>query len=146
MVLAIGFYAVKGGLFTIATLGQFRVWGPEDSFIYDNNAFALATVMSIPLWVYLFTQSAHRPWVRFGIMFAVAMSAVSAIGTHSRGAVLAIVAMAMFLWFKSRRKLVVGLDAPDCSRRNCRLHAERVGGSRCDHHQSSGGGFGQQST
>ncbi len=50
---SIGFYAIKGGLFTIATLGQFRVWGPEDSFIYDNNAFALATVMSIPLWAFL---------------------------------------------------------------------------------------------
>jgi probable O-glycosylation ligase (exosortase A-associated) len=108
MAIGIGFYAVKGGLFTIATLGQFRVWGPEDSFIFDNNAFALATVMSIPLWVYLFTQYSGRPWIRGAILFAIAMSAVSAIGTHSRGAVLAIVAMAVFLWFKSKRKLVVG--------------------------------------
>ena len=26
---SIGFYAIKGGIFTIATLGQYRVWGPE---------------------------------------------------------------------------------------------------------------------
>ncbi len=65
----IGFYAVKGGIFTIATLGQYRVWGPEDSFIYDNNAFALATVMSIPLWAYLYTQYKLGPWIRVGIMF-----------------------------------------------------------------------------
>ncbi len=49
IVLSIGFYAIKGGVFTLFTLGQYRVWGPEDSFIADNNAFALATVMSIPL-------------------------------------------------------------------------------------------------
>lgn len=51
--LSIGFYAVKGGLYTIATLGSGRVWGPLDSFIKDNNAFALATVMSIPVWAFL---------------------------------------------------------------------------------------------
>jgi probable O-glycosylation ligase (exosortase A-associated) len=105
---SIGFYAIKGGLFTIATLGQYRVWGPEDSFIADNNAFALATVMSIPLWVYLYTQYKARPWIRLGIIAATALSAVSAIGSHSRGAVVAIIAMAAFLWIKSRRKLAVG--------------------------------------
>lgn len=107
--LSIGFYAVKGGIFTIATLGQYRVWGPEDSFIADNNAFALATVMSIPLWAYLYTQYRHRPGVRFGIAMAFVLSAVSAIGSHSRGAVVAIIAMAAFLWLKSRRKLALGI-------------------------------------
>ncbi len=106
---SIGFYAIKGGLFTIATLGQYRVWGPEDSFIADNNAFALATVMSIPLWAYLYTQYKTRPWVRLGIMAAAALSAVSAIGSHSRGAVVAIIAMGAFLWLKSRRKLALGI-------------------------------------
>lgn len=106
---SIGFYAIKGGIFTIATLGQYRVWGPEDSFIADNNAFALATVMSIPLWAYLYTQYKTRPWIRLGIMSAAALSAVSAIGSHSRGAVVAIIAMAAFLWLKSRRKLVLGI-------------------------------------
>jgi putative inorganic carbon (hco3(-)) transporter len=105
---SVGFYAVKGGLFTLATLGQFRVWGPGDSFINDNNAFALATVMSIPLWVYLFTQYKSRPWIRLGILAAIGLSAVSAIGSHSRGAVVAIVAMGLFLWLKSRMKVFTG--------------------------------------
>lgn len=105
---SIGFYAVKGGLFTIFTLGQYRVWGPEDSFIYDNNAFALASVMSIPLWAFLFTLYKDRPWLRLLILGAMALSAVSAIGSHSRGAVVAILAMAVFLWLKSKRKLLTG--------------------------------------
>ena len=105
---SIGFYAIKGGIFTIATLGQYRVWGPEDSFIADNNAFGLATVMSIPLWAYLYTQYRERPWIRVAVIAAVLLSAVSAIGSHSRGAVVAIVAMAVFLWLKSKRKLALG--------------------------------------
>lgn len=105
---SIGFYAVKGGLFTIATLGQYRVWGPGESFINDNNAFALATVMSIPLWVYLYTQYKSSKLVRLGILAAIGLSAVSAAGSHSRGAVVAIVAMALFLWLKSRMKVFTG--------------------------------------
>ena len=105
---SIGFYAIKGGVFTILTLGQHRVWGPEASYIADNNAFALATIISIPIWAYLYTQYREQLWVRLGIIAAIGLSAVSAIGSHSRGALLAIVAMAIFLWFTSRRKFVLG--------------------------------------
>jgi probable O-glycosylation ligase (exosortase A-associated) len=106
---SIGFYAVKGGVFTIVTLGRLRVWGPADSFIADNNAFALAAVMSIPLWVYLYTQYRSRPWIKFGILAAIVLTGLAALGSQSRGAVVAIVAMAAFLWLKSRRKLVVAV-------------------------------------
>lgn len=106
--LSIGFYAIKGGIFTIATLGQYRVWGPDDSFIADNNAFALANVMSIPLWAYLFTQYKHRQLVRFGIVVAVTLSAAGVVGSHSRGAIVAIIAAGAFLWLKGRQKLALG--------------------------------------
>lgn len=105
---SIGFYAVKGGLFTIATLGSSRVWGPVDSYIADNNAFALATVMSIPVWVFLYTQYTTQKWLRRAILVAIALSALSALGSQSRGALVAIAAMAAFLWTKSQRKLVTG--------------------------------------
>lgn len=105
---SIGFYAIKGGLFTIATLGQYRVWGPDDSFIADNNAFALATVMSLPLWAYLYTQYPGRKLIRLGIAAAFALSIASTFGSHSRGAIVAIAAMGAFLWLKSRQKLLVG--------------------------------------
>ena len=106
--LSIGFYAVKGGIFTILTLGAYRVWGPGTSFIADNNAFALATVMSIPLWIYLYVQYRSHPWIRLGILAAVTLSTVSALGSQSRGAVVAIVAMGLFLWTRTRNKLVSG--------------------------------------
>ena len=81
---SIGFYAVKGGIFTLLTLGEHRVWGPPESFIFDNNSIALAAIISIPLWAYLYTQYKDRKYVRLGIAAAIVLSAVSAIGSQSR--------------------------------------------------------------
>ena len=96
---SIGFYAVKGGLYTIVTLGSGRVWGPVDSYIADNNAFALAAVMSIPVWAFLYTQYTERKWLRWAILGAIGLTALSALGSQSRGALLAIGAMALVTVF-----------------------------------------------
>lgn len=108
IVLSIGYYAIKGGIFTIATAGAFRVWGPADSFIADNNALALATVMTIPLWSYLYIYYKNQRW-RGLFLVAIALSAFSALGSQSHGALLAIGGMAIYLWLKGRRKLLVGI-------------------------------------
>ncbi len=108
IVLSLGYYGVKGGFFTLATGGSFRVWGPDGSFIGGNNEIALALVMTIPLIRYLHLQ-ADRNWVKLGLAGAMLLCAVSAIGSQSRGALLAIVAMGFFLWTKSRNKAVTGI-------------------------------------
>ena len=41
-VLSIGFYGLKGGIFTILTGGAQRVWGPPGGFIEGNNELAVA--------------------------------------------------------------------------------------------------------
>jgi len=96
LVISLAFYGVKGGIFTILTGGDFRVWGPPDSFIEGNNELALALVITIPLMRFLQLQY-RSPWVRYGLWLAMVLSATSALGTHSRGALLAIVAMAVVL-------------------------------------------------
>jgi probable O-glycosylation ligase (exosortase A-associated) len=105
---SIGIYGVKGGIFTIATGGAYRVWGPPASFIEGNNELALALVMTIPLMRFLQLQVKVR-LVRYGLTAAMLLSAVAALGTHSRGALLAIVAMAFVLWTRTRHKLVSGI-------------------------------------
>ena len=105
--LSLGYYGVKGGIFTILTGGTHRVWGPAGTFIGGNNEIALALVMTIPLIRYLHLQ-ADRVWVRWGLASAMVLSAVSAMGSQSRGALLAMLAMAFFLWTKSRNKMVTG--------------------------------------
>jgi putative inorganic carbon (hco3(-)) transporter len=107
LAVSIGFYGVKGGIFTIRTGGQERVWGPEDSFIGDNNAIALALIMTIPLMVFI-GQNSERKWVRRGLTASILLCALAALGSYSRGALLAIAAMCAFLWIKSRNKVAVG--------------------------------------
>jgi probable O-glycosylation ligase (exosortase A-associated) len=107
LALSVGFYSVKGGLFTLSSGGQFRVWGPPGSFIEENNALALATVMTIPLLRYLHLQ-AKSHWLRWSLLAAMLLSGFSAFGSHSRGALLAVFAMLAFLWLKGDRKLMTG--------------------------------------
>jgi len=104
--LSLGYYGVKGGIFTIMHGGQFRVQGPAGTFFGGNNEMALVLVMLIPLIRYLHLQATQQ-WVRFGLASAMVLSGVAAIGSQSRGGLLAMAAMGLFLWFKSRHKLVI---------------------------------------
>jgi putative inorganic carbon (HCO3(-)) transporter len=94
---SLGYYGVKGGAFTIATGGSYRVWGPSDSFIEGNNEVALALIMAIPLMYFLRSLS-HRRWVRMAFLLAMLLTAAAAIGSQSRGALLAIAAMVGLFW------------------------------------------------
>ena len=108
---SLAFYGVKGGIFTILTGGSFRVWGPTGSFIEGNNEIALALIVAIPLIRFLqmqLPQGAKR-WVFHSFTAAMLLCAVAAVGSHSRGALLAIVAMAVFLWWRSPNKIPGGI-------------------------------------
>ncbi|MBA2690273.1 MAG: putative O-glycosylation ligase, exosortase A system-associated [Burkholderiales bacterium] len=108
LVISVGFFGVKGGVFTFLGGGENRVYGPAESFIADNNAMSLALVMIIPLMRYLQIHTANK-WARYGLFVAMALSAVSVLGSHSRGAFLALGAMIFFLWLKSSKKFAVGI-------------------------------------
>ncbi|MDR2260355.1 MAG: putative O-glycosylation ligase, exosortase A system-associated [Azoarcus sp.] len=101
--MSLGILGIKGGLFTVASGGSYRVWGPAGSFIYDNNEFALALITIIPLLHFLQLQSA-RKWVRHGLTLAMLLCAAAALGSRSRGALVALAAMGGLLWWRSRRK------------------------------------------
>jgi putative inorganic carbon (HCO3(-)) transporter len=105
--LSIGFYGLKGGIFTVATAGEQRVWGPG-GFIGGNNEIGLAILISIPLLYCLYLTSAKR-WVRNGLMATMVFSAIAVLGTQSRGAFLAIAGMSLFLWWRAPRKLLSGV-------------------------------------
>lgn len=107
MAFSIGFYGIKGGIFTIATGGGHRVWGPEGSVIEDNNAMAIANLMTVPLIRYVQLQ-VSKPWFKHACSFGMLASVAAALGSQSRGALLALIAMGIFFWIKSRNKLVIG--------------------------------------
>jgi probable O-glycosylation ligase (exosortase A-associated) len=99
---------IKGGIYTISAGGGGRVWGPPNSFIEDNNHFALALVMTIPLLRFLQLQIG-RGWLHHGLTATMVLCAAAALGSQSRGALIAIAAMGYYFWRNSRKKLGVGL-------------------------------------
>jgi len=108
IVLSVGWFGVKGGVFTIMTGGVHRVYGPPGSgYISDNNAISIALVMVIPLMFYL-SSTVERKLIKLGFLAAALLSVVAVLGSQSRGAFLAVTAMCLFLWFKSRRKILFG--------------------------------------
>jgi probable O-glycosylation ligase (exosortase A-associated) len=108
IVLSIGYYSAKGGLFTIMTAGAYRVWGPESSFIEDNNSLAVATLMVIPLMAFLHRITISQS-IKFFLMLMMIFSAFSVIGSNSRGAFLAIGALGFSYFIKSNNKLFTSL-------------------------------------
>ncbi|MCH9661309.1 MAG: putative O-glycosylation ligase, exosortase A system-associated [Bacteroidetes bacterium] len=100
--LSIGFYGIKGGVFTILSGGSAHVLGPG-GFIEGNTEIGLVLVMVLPLFWYLYLNTTNK-WARIGLVFSMLLIPVGILGTQSRGALLAIVAIGFFMWLKSRRK------------------------------------------
>jgi probable O-glycosylation ligase (exosortase A-associated) len=105
-VIGIGYFALKGGLFTIVTLGQYRVQGLERTILEDNNHMGVALATILPLILYLREQASRR-LVRLGLLGLFAADLVAILGTHSRGAFIALIVFGGFLWLRSRRKLAI---------------------------------------
>lgn len=103
IVVSLGFFGIKGGLFTLSTGGQDMVWGPPGSFIEGNNSLGLALVMTLPLMRYLQLNTSSF-MIRHGISAVMILTVLSIFASYSRGAVLAVAAMGLFLLFKSRNK------------------------------------------
>jgi probable O-glycosylation ligase (exosortase A-associated) len=108
IVLSLGFYGVKGGIFTIMKGGVHRVQGPLGTFIGGNNELALALVMTIPLMRYLHLQE-RSWWIKQGLVVAMVLTALAAVGSQSRGAYVALAITAGIFWWKSRHKFATAL-------------------------------------
>lgn len=109
IVLSMGFYGIKGGIFTLRGGGGDKVYGPPgDSFLSDNNAISVAFIMIIPLMYFLGTTVTSK-WIKSAMYGAMFLTGMAVLGTHSRGAFVAILVMAAFLWLKSKKKFVTGM-------------------------------------
>ncbi|CAH9019173.1 putative O-glycosylation ligase, exosortase A system-associated [Candidatus Nitrosacidococcus sp. I8] len=101
-----GFYGVKGGIFTILTAGNNTVWGPPGSFIGGNNEIGLVLMMMVPLAT-MVARTEENKWVQ-RILYATAiLSAIAAMGTYSRGALLGLFVVCSFLFWQYRKYIIV---------------------------------------
>lgn len=105
--LSLGFWGFKGGMFTLLSGGSSGMMGPSGSYITDNNTMALALVTTVPLLVYLVSQVEGK-WFKRGAVALAVLTALGALGSYSRGALLGAIAMSGFLWIKSPHKAKIG--------------------------------------
>lgn len=104
IVISIGLYGFKGGLFTILHGGNYHVYGPAKSFIADNNDLAQALCMILPLMRYLQLQETKK-WMRVGIGVLIFFTGIGILGTYSRGGLLALAVVGAALLLRGRRKI-----------------------------------------
>lgn len=104
IVFSLGFYGVKGGIFTITTGGGNHVRGPNGTFIGGNNEIGLALIMTIPLMRYLHIQIKNKIG-KIAMLTAMLLTVVAIFGTQSRGDLLGLGVMGLFLILKNPKKL-----------------------------------------
>jgi len=101
---SIGFYGIKGGFFAVIHGFNYRIWGPEDSFIGGNNEIALALVMIIPLFRYL-QMYARNKYVRYAMGLFILLLCCAVLSSYSRGAWLSGAAMGIFFIVNSKHRI-----------------------------------------
>jgi len=107
---SIGFYGVKGGIWSILRGGAGQVQGPEGSFIDGNTFLGLALNMVVPMMVAL-ARDEERRWLRQLLYVAAALSIVASVFTYSRGAWLGLAVVVPLVLFQLKavsRVVVVG--------------------------------------
>ena len=102
-----GVLAIKGTLFGLATGGNFRIWGPPDSFVYDNNDLGLALNMTLPVMFYL-TREVESPPVRKLLWVSFYCTILAVVLSYSRGALLGLVVVLGAISLKSNHKMLAG--------------------------------------
>lgn len=108
IVFSVGFFGVKGGIFALLTGGEYRVWGPPESFIEGNNELALALLMILPLMWYLIEQTNYK-LLKYILIASLLLCVLAIISSYSRGAFVAAAAVVTMFWLKSSKKLLIGV-------------------------------------
>jgi putative inorganic carbon (HCO3(-)) transporter len=100
-----GVLAVKGAAFGLATGGQERIWGPPESFIADNNGFALALNMCLPMFFFLAKVEENRYLRR--ILFGTFVAGIfCVIFSYSRGGLVGLTVVLGLIAIRSRYKIL----------------------------------------
>ena len=108
MALCFALVAAKGAYWTL--LGGFtdRVYGPPGGHFSDNNLFAVAVVMILPL-LHLWLRSIRQVSARVVVIVLMVLCVISVLSSWSRGAMLALVATGVMMLTHSRRTRTTAL-------------------------------------
>jgi putative inorganic carbon (HCO3(-)) transporter len=104
IVLSLFYYGVKGGVFTIVTGGHFRVQGPQNSIIGDNNQLSVGLLMVLPIAFYLRHQSESK-LVKQALLLGIVLSIIAILGSYSRGALIGLATLSFVSLFSLRHRI-----------------------------------------
>lgn len=108
--MSLALLGAKGGVFVLLTAGGHKVFGPPGTFIDDNNHFATALAMTVPLLRFLQLQLPEAArWRRLGVGVVMAMTAIASLGSYSRGALLSLTGMTLLMWWRGKNRLRGGI-------------------------------------
>jgi probable O-glycosylation ligase (exosortase A-associated) len=109
------FYGFKGGFIGALSGGSQILRGPG-GMLEDNNDFALALVMNVPLLFYL-GRLEGKLWLRRLCDVSLVLTAVTIFLTHSRGSAVALVCTVLVLAWRagSLLKAILGLGLAVCA-------------------------------
>jgi probable O-glycosylation ligase (exosortase A-associated) len=102
ILLGLSLYSVRGGVFTILNGGKYIVFGPSGTFLGDNNQLALAFLTIVPLFYWVYKYGEHA-LIRYAAAAGGILTLISVLGSHSRGALVAMAAMAAWMVVIGRR-------------------------------------------
>jgi probable O-glycosylation ligase (exosortase A-associated) len=97
--ISLGFFGVKSGLLGVLRGGAQITRGPG-GMLEDNNDFALALVMNIPILWYM-GLGEQKKWVLKASRIAVFLTVITVLLTHSRGAFLAMSCASVWIAWRS---------------------------------------------
>jgi len=106
--LSVGFFGVKGGLFTLRSGGTHMVLGPPTTFMDGNTEIGMALNMILPLLVCL-RREIVKGWARHSLLAVICLTVIAIIGTYSRGAFLGLLVVLVVLFVKSRPKIIMAI-------------------------------------
>jgi putative inorganic carbon (HCO3(-)) transporter len=106
MACCFGCYVLKSLPFIIVTGGAFRLYGPEHSMIADNNDFALALNMTMPLFFFLAQAETNRRLKWFmGFLCLITIPAI--FFTYSRGALFGLLVVGALMCLRLKARIVL---------------------------------------
>jgi probable O-glycosylation ligase (exosortase A-associated) len=103
---ALGLYSLKAGLFVLRTGAPAPVVGPTQSYLFAENAIGMALAANLPLLVYLRRTERSR-LLRALLLAMILLTYPAVIGSHSRGAWMALATVSLILIFRFARQLLV---------------------------------------
>ncbi len=105
-IFGIGFNIVAEGAKFILSAGSYPFPGIKNSMMTDNNLFAMAVVMSLPISLYLISVKSNK-FFRFAVAGISGASLIAVVGSFSRGGFVGLVIVMWDSFWKSKYKLVM---------------------------------------